>query len=81
MGVNVSISFKYRMHELTPMVDNDSITFKYSMGINDIISFKYSMGVNDNISFKYSMGINDIISFKYSMGVMIALVLSIACMN
>ena len=57
------------MHELTPMVDNDSITFKYSMGINDIISFKYSMGVNDSIS------------FKYSMGVMIALVLSIACMN
>ena len=30
------------------LISIDSISFKYSMGINDSISFKYSMGINDS---------------------------------
>ena len=51
---------------------NDSISFKYSMGvnnfnsINDSISFKYKMSMIALV-LKYSMGVNDSINFKYSM--------------
>ena len=45
MGVNVSISFKYSMHAITPMGVNDSISYKYSMGINDSITFRLMLAL------------------------------------